>query len=65
MIYADDGNILGGSVHTVKEKAKALIVASMETGLEVYADKTKCMVMSPDQNAGQSRSMNTHSSSFE
>jgi len=41
MIYADDGNILGGSVHTVKEKAEALIVASKEIGLEVIADKTK------------------------
>ena len=32
-------------------------MASKETGLEVNADKTKYMVMSQDQNAGQSRSM--------
>jgi len=36
--YADDVNILGGSVHTVKENAGALVVASKETGLEVNAD---------------------------
>ena len=36
-----DVNILGGSVHTVKEKAEALIVVSKETGLEVNANKTK------------------------
>jgi hypothetical protein len=37
LVYADDVNtcILGGSVHTVKENAVALVVASKETGLEV------------------------------
>ena len=52
LVYADYVNILGGSVHTVKENAEALIVASKEIGLEVNADKTKYMVMSRDQNAG-------------
>jgi len=52
LIYADDINILGGSVHTVKENEKGLIVASKEMGLEVNADNTKYMVMSRDQNAG-------------
>ena len=33
-------NILGGSVHNVKENAKALIMASKEIGLEVNPDKT-------------------------
>jgi len=47
-------NILGGSIHTVKENAEALIVASKETGLEVNVDKSKYMVMSRDQNAGRS-----------
>jgi len=54
LVYADDVNILGGSTHTIKKNAKALIVASKEIGLEVNADKTKYMVMSQDQNAGQS-----------
>jgi hypothetical protein len=30
---------LGGSVHTIKKNAEGLIVASMETGLEVNAAK--------------------------
>jgi len=30
---------LGESVHTIKENAEALLVASKETGLEVNADK--------------------------
>ena len=37
---------LGESIHTVKEKAEALVVATKEIGLEVNADKTKYMVMS-------------------
>jgi hypothetical protein len=32
--YADDVNILGGSVHTVKENAEALVVATKEIGLK-------------------------------
>jgi len=52
-------------VHTVKDNAEALIVASKEIGLKVNADKTKYMVMPRDQNAGQSHSMKIDSSSFE
>jgi len=33
--YADDVNILGGSVHTIKENAEALVAATREIGLEV------------------------------
>ena len=46
LAYTDDVNILGGSIHTVKENAEALVVATKETGLEVNADKTKYMIMS-------------------
>ena len=64
-MYADDVNILGGSVHTIKENAEALIVASEEIGLEVNTDKTKYVVMSRDQNAGQSHHMKIDNRSFE
>jgi len=49
---------LGGSVHTVKENAEALVVANKETGLDVNADKTKYMVMPGDKNAGRSHNVN-------
>ena len=39
-------------------------MASKEIGLEVNADKTKCMVMSRDKNAGRSHVMKTDNSSF-
>ena len=62
--YADDVNILGGSIHTLKENAEALVAATMETGLEVSADKTKYIVMSRYQNAGRIHSVRTDSSTF-
>ena len=44
--------ILGRSIHTVKKNRETLVVVSKETGLEVNADKSSCMAMSPDQNTG-------------
>jgi len=66
LVYADNINILGGSIHTVKENAEAFVVASKETVhvLQVDADKTKYMVMSRDQNAGHSHNIKTDNSSF-
>jgi hypothetical protein len=40
-------------------------VTSKKIGLEVNANKTKYMVMSRDQNAGQSHCMKTDNSFFE
>jgi len=51
LVYADDVNIMGGSIHTIKENAEALVVANAEIGLDMNADKTKYMVMCQDQNA--------------
>ena len=65
LLVYDYVNILGGSVHTVKKKAEAFTVASKEIGLDVNADKTKCVVMSRDQNAERSYNMKTDNSSFE
>ena len=64
-VYADDVNVLGGSIHTIKENAGALLVSSKEIGLEGNADKTKCVVMSGDQNAGRSHNIKIDNSSSE
>jgi len=56
LVYADDDNIMGRSVHTVKKNTEVLVVASKENGLKVNADKTKYIVMSQDQNAGDNSS---------
>jgi len=65
LAYADDINILGGSIHTLKKNAEALVAATREAGLEVSADNTKYMVMSRDQNAGQIHSVRIDNSTFE
>jgi hypothetical protein len=45
VVYADDVNILGGSICTIKRDTKALMVASKGNGLEVNAENTKYMFM--------------------
>ena len=64
LAYADDVNVLGGNIHTVKENSEALVAASREIGLVVSADKTKYMVMSRDQNAGRIHSVRMDNSTF-
>jgi len=65
LAYADDVNILAGSMHTLKENAEALEAATREIGLEVSADKTKHMVMSRDQKAGRIQSVRIDNSTLE
>jgi hypothetical protein len=57
LVNGDDVNMLRRSVHTIKENAEVLLVASRENVLEVNADKTKYMVMPRDQNAGRLHSI--------
>jgi hypothetical protein len=65
MVYADDVNILGGSVNTVKKNTETLVVVSKEIGIEVNADKTKYMVTSRDQNARRRHNKKIENSLFE
>jgi hypothetical protein len=65
LAYADGVNILGGNVHTVRENAEGLVVATKEIGLEVNTDKTKYMVMSRDRNAGRGHGVKIDNSSIE
>jgi hypothetical protein len=39
---------LGGSLNIIKKNANILLVAGKKIGLEVNADKSKYMVISPD-----------------
>jgi len=64
LVYAHDFNILGGSLHTIKN-TEHLVVAGKKSGLEINADKTKYMVMFRDQYAGRSHKIKTDNSSFE
>jgi hypothetical protein len=51
LVYADDVNLLGGSVHPINEKVEALLMATKEIGLGVNVDETKYLVITRDQNA--------------
>jgi hypothetical protein len=63
--HANDANILGRSIRTIKKNTESLVIASKENGLEVNAHKTKYMVKSQDQNAEQSHDVKIDNSSFE
>jgi hypothetical protein len=56
---------LDGSVHSVKKKAEAIVVASKEARIEANANKTKYIVMSRDQSAEISHNIDIDHSSFE
>jgi hypothetical protein len=65
LAYADDVNILGRSIHSIKKNAEGLVIASKEIGLEVNAEKTKYTVMSQNQNARHNHNIKIDSKSFE
>jgi ABC-type siderophore export system fused ATPase/permease subunit len=50
-------NLLRDNIDTIKKNTEALIDASKEVGLEVNAEKTKCMLMSHHQTGGQNHDM--------
>jgi len=64
LVYVDDVNILGGSVHIKQKNTVSLVVTSKKIALEVNADKTKYMIMSRDQNAGRSHNINIDTKPF-
>jgi hypothetical protein len=53
LAYVDDVNLLGDNIDTINKNTETLIDASKEVGLEVNVEKTKYMLVSQDQNAGQ------------
>jgi hypothetical protein len=65
LVYARDANKLGRSIHTIKKNTAVLVVASQAIGLEVNAEKTKCMVTSRDKNAEQNHNIKIDNESFE
>jgi hypothetical protein len=62
--YAGDVNILEEKIDTVKKNRGAMLDACKEVGLEVNPEKTKYMLMSRYQKAGQKHSINVANRSF-
>jgi hypothetical protein len=65
LAYADDVNLLGDNIDTINNNTQTLIDASKEVGLEVNVEKTKYMLVSRDQNAGQTREIKVGNRSYE
>jgi hypothetical protein len=65
LVYADDVNMLSGSIHTIRKNTEALLITSKEIGFEVNAEKTKFMDMSRGQNAGQNNNIQIGNKLFE
>jgi 23S rRNA U2552 (ribose-2'-O)-methylase RlmE/FtsJ len=57
--------LVGEKIHTTQKNTKAVLDANNEVGLEVSAEKTKNMLMSCCQKAGQRQSINIVNRSFE
>jgi hypothetical protein len=55
LTYTDDVNLQEDNMHTKKRNTKTLIDASMEDGIEINIGKTKYMLLSYHQNAGQNQ----------
>jgi hypothetical protein len=53
LVYAVDMNLLGDTINTIKKNTELLIDAIKEVRLEVNAEKSKHVFLSPHQNAGQ------------
>jgi hypothetical protein len=65
LVYADDVNLLGDNVDTIKKNTETLIDAIKGVGLEVNAEKTKYMLLSRHQNAGQNHDIKIVNRCFE
>jgi hypothetical protein len=65
LVYADDVNLLGDNIDTIKRNTQTLIDASKEIGLELNTEKTKYMLLSHHQNAGQNHDIRIGNRCFE
>jgi hypothetical protein len=64
LTYADDVNLKGDNIDTIKKNTETLIDASKEVGLKLNIEKTKYMLLSHHQNVGQNQDIKIGNRSF-
>jgi hypothetical protein len=65
LVYADDVNLLGYSINTIKENTESVLESSKDIGLEIKAEKTKYMIISCHANSGHNQNIRIANESFE
>jgi hypothetical protein len=65
LAYVDDVNLLGDNLDTIKKSMETLIDAIKEVGLEINVERTKYILLSRHQNAGQNQDLEVANRSFE
>jgi hypothetical protein len=64
-VYADNDNLQGKNIHTVRKNTETLLFACKEVSLEVNAEKAEYMIIHYEQNAEQNHNLKTVKKSFE
>jgi hypothetical protein len=57
LAYADNVDMVGENIDTIKKNTEALLDTNKEVGLAVNLEKTEYMLMSRSQEIGQKRSI--------
>jgi hypothetical protein len=64
LAYTNEVNLLGDNINIINQNTGTLIDSRKEVGLEVNVEKTKYMLVSRDQNAGENRDIKTGNRQF-